>query len=82
MATGIIGVVSGVATLNYTPTTNAKVITVIGGSAAASVSINGVSGLATNAVTSTVTTYVGAGQTLTVVTVATSTAVVSSIEES
>ena len=82
MTTGIQAALSGVATLNYTPSANAKVIASINGSGAASVTINGIAGVATASVVNTVTTYVGAGQTYTLVTVTSSTAIVSSIEES
>jgi hypothetical protein len=81
MASGIQAAQSGVATLNYTPATNAKVRAAINGSAAASVAINGVAGIATNSVLSLVDTFVAAGQTFTLTTVASSTAIVSSIEE-
>ena len=82
MTTGIQASLSGVATMTYTPTTNAKVLVSINGSGAASVSINGVTGLATASVLSNITTYVGAGQTYTLTTVASSTASVSSLEDS
>lgn len=82
MATGIQAAQSGVATLTYTPASNAKIVAVINGAAAASVTINGIAGIATNSVVNTVATYVGAGQTFTLSTVASSTAIVSSIEES
>ena len=81
MASGIQAALSGVATITYVPASNAKVIASINGSAAASVTINGVAGVATNSVVNTISTYVGAGQAYILATVASSTAIVSSIEE-
>lgn len=79
MATGIIGVMAGAGTITYSPTVNAKVQITVGGSSTGSVTLNGAVGVFTNPISSPV--YVGAGQTLTLVTVASSYAVLSCLEE-
>ncbi|MDD5175756.1 MAG: hypothetical protein PHQ05_04965 [Sterolibacterium sp.] len=81
MATGIVGTVAGAGTLTYSPTVNSKVLVSANGTAAASVTINGTVGLLTNSVLSNLVAYVGAGQTLTVVSVTAANVFISCIEE-
>lgn len=77
MATGIIGVISGTASLSYTPVNPAKVqISFCGQSG--NTSVNGVA-ISSAATQFQITHYVGAGQTITVST-ANSSAVVSALE--
>ncbi|HEX7642034.1 MAG TPA: hypothetical protein VF472_07450 [Burkholderiaceae bacterium] len=81
MATGIIGALSVSSSLTYTPATNAKVIVnCLGGS----LIVNGVGISGSNSTGAGIlaTFYVGAGQSVTIATASTTTALVSAIEES
>lgn len=78
MATGIIGTMAVSTTLRYTPTSDAKVQISITGSGG-TFSINGTVVASTN-LTSSLYVFVGANQTITFLTNASCTAVISSLE--
>lgn len=81
MATGIVGVLSGSASLTYSPNVNAKVIV---NSLGGSLIVNGIgiSGSNSSGGAILATFYVGAGQSVTIATPSGTTALVSTIEES
>lgn len=84
MATGIIATMGASATVTYTPSKDAKIMISVfgdGGSGGLSINSKTICAVGTGVTLNGITHYVGAGSTVTFVTSATTTAVISALEE-